>query len=46
VPDPPRASAIGRAVLAAARDEAPSSSTRERVLAGVLSALKHLTGTP
>ena len=45
VPDPPRASALGRAVIAAAREEAPSTGARERVLAGVLSALKCLTGS-
>jgi hypothetical protein len=31
-------------VLKAAREEAPSSSQRERILAGVLSALQRLTG--
>jgi hypothetical protein len=44
VPSSPTASAIGRAVLKAAREEAPSSNQRERVLAGVLSALQRLTG--
>ncbi len=46
VPEPPRASALGRAILAEARKEAPSHGTRERVLTGVLSALKCLTGSP
>jgi hypothetical protein len=46
VPEPPRASALGRAILAEARQEAPSQGTRERVLTGVLSALKCLTGSP
>jgi hypothetical protein len=36
-------SAVGRAVLPAARVDAPSSSQRERVLARVLSALRRLT---
>jgi hypothetical protein len=31
-------------VIKAAREEAPSSNQRERVLAGVLSALQRLTG--
>jgi len=43
VPAPPSASSLGRAVLKAARDEAPTSSERERVLANVLSALQRLT---
>lgn len=43
VPAPPSASSIGRAVLAAARAEEPTTSQRERVLAGVLDALKRLT---
>jgi hypothetical protein len=44
VPAPPSASEIGRAVLKAARDEQPTTSERERVLAGVLAALQRLTG--
>lgn len=42
-PSSPRVSAIGRAVLRAARQESPSPDQRERVLAGVLSALQRLT---
>jgi hypothetical protein len=34
---------MGRAVLRAARHERPSTDQRERVLAGVLSALQRLT---
>jgi hypothetical protein len=40
---PPGASSLGRVVLNAARDEAPTSSERDRVLANVLSALQRLT---
>jgi hypothetical protein len=43
VPAPPSASSIGRAVIQAARVETPTTSERERVLAGVLSALQLLT---
>lgn len=43
VPAPPSASSVGRAVLQAAREEEPSTHQRERVLAGVLDALKRLT---
>jgi hypothetical protein len=35
---------VGRAVIAAARAEEPSTDQRERVLAGVLAALQRLTG--
>jgi hypothetical protein len=44
VPAPPSESSIGRAVIAAARAEEPSTNQRERVLAGVLAALQRLTG--
>jgi hypothetical protein len=40
---PPSKSSIGRAVIQAARTETPTTSERERVLAGVLSALQLLT---
>jgi hypothetical protein len=43
VPAPPGASSIGRAVIQAARTEEPTTSQRERVLAGVLAALRGLT---
>jgi hypothetical protein len=43
VPASPSASSIGRAVIAAARSEEPSTSQRQRVLAGVLAALQRLT---
>ena len=43
VPAPPGASSLGRAVLKAARDEAPTTSERARVLANVLAALQRLT---
>ena len=43
VPAPPSASSIGRAVIAAARSEQPSTNQRQRVLAGVLAALQRLT---
>jgi hypothetical protein len=43
VPAPPSASSVGRAVLAAARSEEPTTSERERILAGVLAALQLLT---
>jgi hypothetical protein len=43
VPPPPSASSVGRAVLASARAEEPTRDQRERVLAGVLDALKRLT---
>lgn len=43
VPAPPGVGLLGRAVLKAARDEAPTTSERERVLANVLSALQRLT---
>ncbi|HEX2870432.1 MAG TPA: hypothetical protein VHP33_04235 [Polyangiaceae bacterium] len=43
VPPPPSASSLGRAVLAAARVEAPTTSERERILASVLTALQRLT---
>lgn len=43
VPTPPSASALARALLEAARDEAPSTCERERMLASVLSALQLLT---
>ncbi|MDF3066021.1 MAG: hypothetical protein K0R38_1622 [Polyangiaceae bacterium] len=45
-PPSPRVSGVttaARAVLWAARQESPSTSQRERVLAGVLSALQRLT---
>lgn len=45
VPDPPSASSLGRVLLETARREQPSSNAHERVLAGVLSALKCLTGS-
>jgi len=44
VPPPPSESSVGRAVLAAARSEQPTTSERERILAGVLAALQLLTG--
>lgn len=44
VPAPPSASSIGRAVIAAARADEPTTNQRERVLAGVLAALRGLTG--
>jgi hypothetical protein len=44
VPAPPSASSIGHAVLHAARAESPTTSERERILAGVLAALQGLTG--
>lgn len=40
----PTTSSLGRAVLKVARDEQPSPDERERVLAGVLAALRRLTG--
>ena len=43
VPPAPSASSLGRAVLAAAREEAPTTSERERILASVLTALQRLT---
>ncbi len=43
VPPQPTASTLGRAVLAAARTEAPTTSERERIMASVLSALQCLT---
>ena len=43
VPLPPSASSVGRAVLAAARAERPTTGERERILAGVLAALQLLT---
>ncbi len=43
VPAPPSASSLGRTVLEAARAEAPTTNERERILAGVLSALQLLT---
>jgi hypothetical protein len=43
VPTPPSASSLGRAVLEAARHEGPTTNQRERVLAGVLDALRRLT---
>ena len=42
----PTTGSVGRAVLAVARAEQPSSGARERILQGVLSALKRLTGSP
>jgi hypothetical protein len=44
VPAPPSDSSVGRAVLAAARSEEPTTSERARILAGVLAALQLLTG--
>jgi hypothetical protein len=44
VPAPPSARSVGRAVLKVARAESPTSSERDRVLAGVLAALQGLTG--
>ena len=41
----PSDSTLGRAILAAARGEAPSSATRTRILENVLAALKSLTGS-
>jgi len=43
VPASPSESSLGRAVLRAARAEAPTISERERILAGVLAALQGLT---
>jgi hypothetical protein len=43
VPPPPSASSVGRAVLAVARTEQPSTNERERILTGVLEALQLLT---
>ena len=43
VPAPPSASSIGRAVIAAARSEQPSTNERQRILASVLAALRNLT---
>lgn len=43
VPPPPSASSVGRAVIAAARAEQPTTNERERVLANVLAALQGLT---
>ena len=44
VPSSPNESALCRAVLRAARVEEPGPKARDRVLAGVLSALRGLTG--
>ena len=44
VPAPPSGSALGRALLVAARTEQPTSADRERILAAVLAALRVLTG--
>ncbi|HVY28390.1 MAG TPA: hypothetical protein VHB79_17665 [Polyangiaceae bacterium] len=41
---PPSTSSLGRAVLQVARAEQPSTDERERILAGVLAALRRLTG--
>jgi hypothetical protein len=41
----PSDSTLGRAILAAARREAPCSATRARILGNVLAALKSLTGS-
>ena len=43
VPPPPSVSSIGRAVIAAARSEQPTTNQRQRVLDGVLAALQRLT---
>jgi len=43
VPAPPSASSLGRAVIAAARSEQPTTGERERILASVLAALQNLT---
>jgi hypothetical protein len=40
----PTTSSLGRAVLKVAREEQPGPDERERILAGVLAALRRLTG--
>lgn len=42
---PTPSDSLGRAILATARSEAPSSATRTRILENVLAALKSLTGS-
>jgi hypothetical protein len=42
-PAPPSASSVGRALIRGARKEAPATDERERILAGVLAALRGLT---